>query len=124
MIWGVLGVILGVFLAILAILGVSSSDHAPCPALGRGQPRLILRCLTCGRWRRFLCPPKPRPPKPRPPEPHPPDQDTPTGQWGRGQEQTWQRLWAWPNNDLTPRPRTCALIGRRLTGTSQSAVQK
>ncbi|XP_066030999.1 ribonuclease P protein subunit p21 [Chamaea fasciata] len=36
---------------------------------GRGQPRLILRCLFCGRGRRYLCPPEPRPPR----------QDTPTG---------------------------------------------
>ncbi|XP_039575500.1 ribonuclease P protein subunit p21 [Passer montanus] len=41
---------------------------------GRGQPRLVLRCLRCGRGRRFLCPPRPRPPRPRPPA-----QDTPTG---------------------------------------------
>ncbi|XP_030825453.1 ribonuclease P protein subunit p21-like [Camarhynchus parvulus] len=41
---------------------------------GRGQPCLLQRCLTCGRLRRFLCPPEPRPPRPRPPQ-----QDTPTG---------------------------------------------
>ncbi|KAM6993419.1 ribonuclease P protein subunit p21 [Passerculus sandwichensis] len=41
---------------------------------GRGQPRLIQRCLSCGLGRRFLCPPRPRPPGPRPP-----GQDTPTG---------------------------------------------
>ncbi|XP_072777228.1 ribonuclease P protein subunit p21 [Taeniopygia guttata] len=46
---------------------------------GRGQPRLVLRCLTCGHGRRYLCPPEPRPPEPRPPEPRPPGQDTPTG---------------------------------------------
>ncbi|XP_037982226.1 ribonuclease P protein subunit p21 [Motacilla alba alba] len=59
---------------------------------GRGQPRLVLRCLTCGHGRRYLCRPEPRPPGPRPP-----GQDTPTGQWGRGEEekgrgqiQTWE----------------------------------
>nr|XP_021408203.1 ribonuclease P protein subunit p21 isoform X2 [Lonchura striata domestica] len=63
---------------------------------GRGQPRLVLRCFTCGRGRRLLCPPEPRPeprppgtrppgthPEPRPPEtrpePRPPPQATPTG---------------------------------------------
>ncbi|XP_068854755.1 ribonuclease P protein subunit p21-like isoform X1 [Aphelocoma coerulescens] len=61
---------------------------------GHGQPRLVLRCLRCGRRRRYLCPTEPRPPEPRPPEPRPaeprppeprpaeprpPRQDTPTG---------------------------------------------
>uniref|UniRef100_A0A8B9V5G6 Uncharacterized protein n=1 Tax=Anas zonorhyncha TaxID=75864 RepID=A0A8B9V5G6_9AVES len=28
---------------------------------GGGQPRIVLRCRTCGLQRRLLCPPKPRP---------------------------------------------------------------